>query len=234
MTFFESSLSQGIVYIQKDSPAEREAIGQVLAKAALETKSVGSPLEMLRQLDGARPACLISDLPTMPGLSRQQFDGLPVEWLAAPVEPGQALEDSHTLVICAACLTEMGCTFRHENLSFLKRPYTRAQLLEATLDALACDLAHHEKSRQYAQAMERIGTLTGREHQVMDLIYEGLPNKTIAGHLSLSTRTVEASRAAVYRKLNVDSGIALVRLLARMEYEVNSRDDFPSRSEGKA
>jgi FixJ family two-component response regulator len=213
-----------MVYIQKDSPSERDAIGEVLVQAALEAQPVETPAEMLKQLDPKRPACLIADLPTVQSPTKRQFNGLPLEWLETPVEPGQALEDSHTLVICAACLTEMGCTFRHESIGFLKRPFTRAQLLDATLDALACDLAHREKSRQHVQVMERIGTLTGREHQVMDLIYEGLPNKTIAGHLNLSTRTVEASRAAVYRKLSVDSGIALVRLLARMDYEVNSKE----------
>lgn len=225
MTFIESSLSQGIVYLQKQSPQEREAIEAVLGRTALKVQELDSISELLKQHHHNRPACLITDLPTTTA-SEREFSGLHLEWLDSPVEPdaGEAALDSHTLVICASCLTESGCTFRYENISFLKRPYTKRQLLEAVLNALACDLAHQERSLNQAQVIERIGTLTPRERQVMDLIYEGLPNKTIAGHLGLSTRTVEASRAAVYRKLHVDSGIALVRLLARMEYEVDSKD----------
>jgi two-component system, LuxR family, response regulator FixJ len=207
-----------------ESPAEREAIGTVLGQASLETREAESIPDMLKQLDLNRPTCLITDLPNTAGRSTPQLSGLPLEWLEAPVDPGDPSPDSHTLVVCASCLTESGCTFRHENLGFLKRPYTRGQLLDAVLTALACDRAQQERSLNQAQVIERIGALTPRERQVMDLIYDGLPNKTIAGHLSLSTRTVEASRAAVYRKLHVDSGIALVRLLARMEYEVDSKN----------
>lgn len=222
MTLTESPLSQGMVYLQKQSPAEREAITDVLKRASLEVKTVESSAEMLSQLDRHRPACLIADLPTATNASHRPFNGLPLEWLEAPVESDQAPMplDSHTLVICATCLTETGCTFRHANVGFLKRPFTRGQLLDAVQSALACDELHQARSRQKTEVIERIETLTPRERQVLDLIYDGLPNKTIAGNLGLSTRTVEASRAAVYRKLHVDSGIALVRLLARMEYEV--------------
>ncbi len=223
MSFLDHSVANGILFIHKQSPLEREAIGAVLRWAGLEAQPVESIAEMLDRLDGSKPACLITDLPTTRIQSKSHFEGLSFEELEAPVELGPAGEDSHTLVICAACLTDAGCAFRDETVCFLKRPYTRGQLLDALLKTLACDLAHQEQSQEQAQVMQRIGALTERERQVMDLIYEGQPNKTIAGHLSLSTRTVEAARASVYRKLHVDSGIALVRLLARMEYEVNSQ-----------
>jgi FixJ family two-component response regulator len=225
MIVLGSAIPHGTVYVQKRCPAERDAIGAVLEWAGIEAHPVESFSDVLTRLDHAKPACLITDLPTFPR-SRQRFEGLSLEDLDAPVEPGGTEADSHTLVICAACLTEAGCTFREENLCFLKRPFARGQLLEAIVKTLSCDLAHQERSRQHAHARERIATLTPREHQVMDLIYDGLPNKTIAGQLSLSTRTVEASRAAVYRKLGVDSGIGLVRLLARMEYEVAARGEL--------
>jgi two-component system response regulator FixJ len=211
-----------MVYLHKQSPSERDAIGEVLGWASVDAREVETCADLVNRLDRAKPSCVITDLPTTTATHRK-LNGLPLEELETVVEPGGGAGDSHTLVICAACLAEAGYSFRDACVSFLKRPYTRGQLLEAVQKALACDEARKERSRQFIQLRERIGTLTPREHQVMDLIYEGLPNKTIAGQLGLSTRTVEAARAAVYRKLGVDSGIALVRLLARMEYEVAPR-----------
>lgn len=224
MAVLESSLAKGMVFVHKRSPAERDAIVAVLEWARLEAHPVESLSDMLSQLDPTRPSCLITDLPATSNSSVGPTDGLSREDLETLVEPGESSGDSHTLVICAACLTQTGCTFRDDNIGFLKRPYTRGQLLGALQNALACDSAQQERSQERANVRQKIAALTPREHQVMDLIYEGLPNKTIAGRLSLSTRTVEASRAAVYRKLGVDSGIGLVRLLARMEYEVTPQE----------
>jgi DNA-binding NarL/FixJ family response regulator len=46
------------------------------------------------------------------------------------------------------------------------------------------------------------GPLTPRELEVLRLLAEGLPNKEIAYRLALSTGTVKAHTAAIYRKLD--------------------------------
>jgi PAS domain S-box-containing protein len=57
-----------------------------------------------------------------------------------------------------------------------------------------------------------VGLLTRRQRDVLDQLLDGKPNKTIAQHLGVSTRTVEAHRAKIMSRLSVSSFAQLVRL----------------------
>jgi DNA-binding NarL/FixJ family response regulator len=57
--------------------------------------------------------------------------------------------------------------------------------------------------------------LTARERSVVQLVAEGHINKQIASILNLSVKTVETHRAAVHRKLNINSTADLVRYAIR-------------------
>jgi two-component system response regulator FixJ len=56
-----------------------------------------------------------------------------------------------------------------------------------------------------AEAEVIIGALTQREREVLEGLAQGLPNKTIAYDLAVSTRTVEVHRANLMAKLGVRS-----------------------------
>jgi FixJ family two-component response regulator len=58
----------------------------------------------------------------------------------------------------------------------------------------------------------RLATLSPRELEVMALVVEGRPNKTIATRLNLSTRTVEVHRAKAMEKMQAESLADLVRM----------------------
>jgi DNA-binding NarL/FixJ family response regulator len=63
---------------------------------------------------------------------------------------------------------------------------------------------------------KRMGsTLTSRERGVVQLIAEGHTNKSVAGVLNIGLKTVETHRAAVMRKLNLESSADLVRYAVR-------------------
>ena len=57
--------------------------------------------------------------------------------------------------------------------------------------------------------------MTPREREVTQLIAEGRSNKKIATLLDLSVKTVETHRAAVMRKLGVNSVAGVVRYAVR-------------------
>lgn len=59
------------------------------------------------------------------------------------------------------------------------------------------------------------GRLSPRQREVLDGILAGKPNRIIAQELVLSTRTVEAHRAAIMLKVGVSSVAELVRATAR-------------------
>jgi DNA-binding NarL/FixJ family response regulator len=58
--------------------------------------------------------------------------------------------------------------------------------------------------------------LTARERDVVRLVAEGKSNKIAAHLLRISTKTIEAHRAAAMRKLNVHSTAQLVRYAVRL------------------
>ena len=57
--------------------------------------------------------------------------------------------------------------------------------------------------------------LSPREREVLRLIAEGLAAKEIATQLSISTKTVEAHRTSLMRKLGVRKATELVRYAVR-------------------
>lgn len=63
-----------------------------------------------------------------------------------------------------------------------------------------------EKDAGFASALEQ---LTARERQVLKLIAEGLPNKSIANYLCLSVKTVETHRYNLMKKLDMHNTASL-------------------------
>ncbi len=54
-------------------------------------------------------------------------------------------------------------------------------------------------------------SLSRREAEIVQLLYEGLSSKEIARQLHLSTKTVENHRYNIYRKCDVESIAGLIR-----------------------
>jgi len=64
------------------------------------------------------------------------------------------------------------------------------------------------------QADGLFGQLSAREREIFDLVVAGHGNQRIAAELFISVKTVETHRARINRKLNVHSGVELVRFAA--------------------
>jgi DNA-binding NarL/FixJ family response regulator len=64
---------------------------------------------------------------------------------------------------------------------------------------------HQTKSSLTASQESVIESLTDREHEILELLAQGLSNKTIAARLYLSVRTVEGHLANIYSRLGVHS-----------------------------
>jgi two-component system response regulator NreC len=75
---------------------------------------------------------------------------------------------------------------------------------------------HLRRARAAAGAQGKsYAPLTPREREVLQLVAEGKANKQIARRLSIAVRTVEAHRASIMRKLNLDDQASLVRYAVR-------------------
>ena len=72
-----------------------------------------------------------------------------------------------------------------------------------------------DSSKQKPKGNKNSRPLTGREREVVQLLAEGKSNKQVASTLGVGTRTIEAHRASITRKLSLDSFAALVRYAIR-------------------
>lgn len=96
---------------------------------------------------------------------------------------------------------------------FMQKPIAGEDLLQRIENYFKESEVRLVKNRHLNEVTERIESLTGKEHQIMQHLFEGESNKEIAEKLSNSVRTVELRRAAIYDKLRVKSVVELVRLL---------------------
>ncbi|MFM8552292.1 MAG: LuxR C-terminal-related transcriptional regulator [Nitrospiraceae bacterium] len=60
-------------------------------------------------------------------------------------------------------------------------------------------------------ARKRPESLTGREHEILQLIWTGLKNKEIGPRLKISVKTVEAHRANMMKKVRVSNTAQLLK-----------------------
>lgn len=58
---------------------------------------------------------------------------------------------------------------------------------------------------------KRPESLTGREHEILQLIWTGLKNKEIGQRLKISVKTVEAHRANMMKKVRVSNTAQLLK-----------------------
>jgi two-component system response regulator FixJ len=97
-------------------------------------------------------------------------------------------------------------------VDFIEKPFNDDLLLASIRSALSRGEVGGEREQERADAAERIGRLSGREHDVLDGLVAGKPNKVIAFDLGISPRTVEVYRANLMTKTQASSLSELVRL----------------------
>jgi DNA-binding NarL/FixJ family response regulator len=74
-------------------------------------------------------------------------------------------------------------------------------------------------------ARQQIRRLSRRELQVVQLVSNGLANKTIASELQISVKTIEKHRANAARKLGVNSTAEMVRIAVQADQEAQERSE---------
>lgn len=68
-----------------------------------------------------------------------------------------------------------------------------------------------EAERTGATAKRRPEELTPREHEILQLVWAGFTNRTIAEQLHISVKTAEAHRANMMKKLRVSNIAQLLK-----------------------
>lgn len=192
------------IYLIDDDEAIRFSLTALLATMGWETQTYGSVQSFqdaetdLQSLNG----CLLLDI-RMPGKSgitlleswQQMGSTLPVIMMTG----------HGSIDLCRRA-------FKNGAFEFLTKPID-ADLLIETVGA-ALDQQKHSQQQRESQAdlQAKLATLSAREHEVMALIMQGKTNKEMARELSLSPRTIEAHRASLFARLEINSLAKLIKI----------------------
>jgi len=191
-----------IVTVIDDDAAARSSLRLLLKSLGLAATAYDSATSFLAGYDPQQPGCLLLDIrmPAMSGLELQQV--LNQRGAFTPI----IFITGHGDVPMAVEAMQQGA------FDFLQKPFRDQELLDRVQRAIAKDRSIREQMSGNETIRRRLESLTAREHDVLELVAAGAPNKIIAHKLGISQRTVEIHRARVMEKMNADSLAQLVHM----------------------
>ena len=191
------------VFVVDDDPSIRKSLNLLLSSAGYGVKTFDSAKEFLEsERDSPGPACLVLDV-KMPGLSgldlqkelkSRNYD-LPIIFITGHGDIPMSVQ-----------------AMKKGAVDFLPKPFDDGELLGAVNEAFLKDSQARAGLDEQKHIMQRLDSLTTREHEVLSYLITGMLNKQIAYELNISERTVKAHRKHVLDKMGVDSIAELVRL----------------------
>jgi FixJ family two-component response regulator len=157
-----------------------------------------------------RPACIVTEA-TLPGEDALKL----VETIRSADCPPPVIVFAEQISVRKAVeAMTRGATF------VLEKSGDLAVLKRQILNALKNDAIAVRRCAESAKTLARFQTLSQRERQVADLIFQGLETKTIAARLGISTKTVEYHRAQIFNKVGVSNAVQLASAMFQVEGRV--------------
>jgi two-component system response regulator TtrR len=157
----------------------------------------------LSRYDARRTAVLVLDI-RMPGMT-----GLELQEILS--EKGSLLPvifiTGHGDVPMAVQAMKLGAA------DFIEKPFNESLLRDLVLKMMELARARRQASDAQQHNQSLVARLTSRERQVLERIMAGRLNKQIADDLSISIKTVEAHRASIMTKLDVNTVAELMRVV---------------------
>ncbi|CAN5221517.1 chemotaxis protein CheB [soil metagenome] len=190
------------VFIVDDDAGIRDALRLVLEDAGHRVSAYASCEGFLAAYAPGAGSCLLVDayLPGMTGLQllrhlNAQGHHLPAIMITGNSDVSMAVEAMKT-----------GAS------DFIEKPVSGAELLASVTRAIEQSRDSSQRAAWKADAARSLASLTTRQHEIMELVLAGHPNKNIAADLGISQRTVENHRASIMHKTASKSLPALARL----------------------
>ncbi len=195
------------VFVIDDNEAVRDAIRWMAEEVGLQVRTYGTANEFLDELDLYALGCLVLDV-RMPGMSGLDLQEHLVEiGVTLPV----IIITGHGDVPMAVRSMKAGA------FEFLQKPFNDQDLLDCVYAAIS---RHHDilaERTLSVKAYKYLSTLTRREREVLKLLLDGMPSKSIANNLIISVRTVEGHRSNIMNKMHANSVAQLIEICHQAE-----------------
>jgi FixJ family two-component response regulator len=193
---------QETVFVVDDDEAVRDSLRWLLEANGYRVQCFSSAEQFLDAYQPSQLGCLILDV-RMSGMSGLELqEKLIAENSSLPI----IFVTGHGDVPMAVSTMKKGA------MDFIEKPFDEAELRKLVERMLERARTESSTAQQQRAAAERLSKLTAREHQVLERIIAGRLNKQIADDLGISIKTVEAHRANIMEKLNVNTVADLLRL----------------------
>jgi RNA polymerase sigma factor (sigma-70 family) len=194
-------VSEPTVYVVDDDSSTRELLAWLMKRNALAVQAFADARAFLEAYRPGDPGCLLLDLnmPGMSGLDLQQY--LKEQGVRLPL----------IFVSGRADVPKAVRAVREGAIDFIEKPFDYRRVVELVREGLARDAQARAARGRRDEVLARLSQLTQREREVMDLVVAGRTNREIGEQLAISVKTVEAHRARLMEKLEVDSVAELVQ-----------------------
>jgi two-component system, LuxR family, response regulator FixJ len=203
-----SGAKDPIVYVIDDDDSARHSLEFLLDVAGIRVRSFGSADAFLQSSPALTGACVVTDV-RMPGTSGVELaEKLKQRDAAVPV----IVITGHADVPLAIQAMKAGAA------DFIEKPFDDEVILSAIRKASAEKSEGDQLQAERNVVLERIGSLSAREREVVDGLVAGKANKVIAFDLEISPRTVEVYRANAMMKMQAKTLSDLVRMMTIAQF----------------
>ncbi|MET0821067.1 MAG: response regulator [Aeromicrobium sp.] len=199
-----------VVHVVDDDDDVRHSLAYLFHSIGVVTLTYPDATSFLAEFDPQEPAVLIVDV-RMPGISGLRLQEMLRERnYPAPV------------IFCSAHgdIPMSVTAVRHGAVDFLEKPYQPQRMIEVVQAQLVEARRLFEEGADRRSVMARTESLTPREREVLRLVIDGLPRKSIARMLGTSVKTVDVHRARIKDKTGADTLGALVRDVQQHDVEI--------------
>lgn len=181
------------VIVIADDMALRISLVEIMQQAGFQTRAYGSAEAFLVGGATRSPSCFLLDI-ALPGIDAGDFQAyLRTNWAEAPVI---FLSQQTTVAMVVQAI-------KNGAYDVIEQPFQPENLVGKVKAAIE-QYSTHSAHRLEQQALrERVGTLTAREREVLDLVIEGISTKEMGRRLCISPRTVEVHRSRIMRKMGM-------------------------------
>ncbi|MHC4406168.1 MAG: response regulator transcription factor [Planctomycetota bacterium] len=190
------------VFVVDRDPLARSAVRHAAGLLNMQCEPYVSGGEFLDALDPSKPGCVVLEvrLPDMSGFEIQRH--LLVE---APAMPVVFLAGRATVSIAVRAM-------RAGAIHFLEKPVRENELWDVLHEAAHVNQRRRRSHRQKERSIRRLGALSDKQRQLLDMILAGDSNRAMASKLGVCLRTVELRRAKLSQTLQVESLTELLQL----------------------
>ena len=193
--------SQPTVFIIDDDDGVRSTFEMLLNSVGLRAETYESGPMFLAGYQPTEAGGMLVDV-RLPGMSGLELQGILRD---RAIDLPVIMISGHADVTSAVRAMKAGA------VDFLQKPVNGQTLIETVQRAIQDSLAKAQAHAEADRARALLAALTRREHDVLDGIVAGEPNKRIAARLRIAEKTVEAHRARLMAKLEVKNVVELLK-----------------------